>query len=219
MATSFVFIFGLVVFPFSPRPSPEDTILAMHAHKGAGESNPGWDTLATFIASLPDEDRARASSYAILDLPADVEGIAAVLLAYAAENPSATPAALLATTGARAGTSGDLALARALGRAALDLAEGSEDLQLAHVFLAQTYFKNRRDEADLARFIEHCQAAIRAGHAGTFCYERLAALYEYRGENEAAARICRRAVEVLEEAGDSRSAASFRKRLGRISRK
>ncbi len=191
----------------------------MHDPKGARETHSSWDELASFLASLPDEDRTRASYYAILDLPPDAEGIAAVLSTYAVENPSATPAALLATTGARAGASGDLALARALGRAALDLAEGSEDLQLAHVFLAQTHFKNRRDEADLAGFVEHCQAAIRAGHAGTFCYERLAALYEYRGENEAAARICRRAIEVLEAAGDSRSAASFRKRLDRISRK
>ncbi|MDP8953070.1 MAG: hypothetical protein M3N18_12710 [Actinomycetota bacterium] len=186
---------------------------------GVGETTPSWEELATFLASLPEEDRARASSYAILDLPADAEGIAAVLSAYAAENPSATPAALLATTGARAGASGDLALARTLGRAALDLAEGPEDLQLAHVFLAQTHYKNRRDEADLAGFVEHCHAAIRAGHAGTFCYERLAALYECRGENEEATRICRRAIEALEAAGDPRSAASFRKRLDRLSRK
>lgn len=179
----------------------------------------GWDELVAFLASLPEGDRARVSSYAALDLPDDTEGIATVLSAYATGNPSVTPATLLATTGALAGAGGDLALARALGSVALDLAEGPEDLQLAHVSLAQTHFRNRRDEADLAGFIEHCQAAIRAGHAGSFCYERLAALYEYRGEKEEAAKICRRAVEVLEATGDPRSAARFRKRLDRLSRK
>jgi len=191
----------------------------MRDPKGAGAPDPRWDELAAFLASLPNEERTRVSSYGALGLPADTEGIAAVLSAYAVENPSVTPAALLATTGAQAGASGDLALARALGRAALDLAEGAEDLQLAHVFLAQTHFRNRRDEADLAGFVEHCRAAIEAGHTGTFCYERLAALYEYRGEKEEAARICRRAVEILEAANDPRSAAEFRKRLDRLSRK
>ena len=178
-----------------------------------------WEELAAFLASLPDEDRARASSYGALGLPADAEGIATVLSAYAAENPSATPSALLATTGARAGTSGDLDLARTLGHAALDLAEEPEDLQLAHVSLAQTHFQNRRNEAGLAGFVEHCQAAIEAGHSGSFCYERLATLYEYRGQKQEALEICRRAVEVLEAAGDPRSAARFRKRLDRLSRK
>jgi tetratricopeptide (TPR) repeat protein len=177
-----------------------------------------WDELAAFLASLPHEDRTRVSSYAALGLPDDTEGIAAVLSTYAVENPSATPSALLATTGALAGASSDLDLACSLGRAALHFAEGTEDLQLAHVLLAQTYFRNRRNEADLAGFIEHCRAAIRAGHAGSFCYERLAVLYEYRGEREEAAEICRRAVEVLDASGDFRSAASFRKRLDRLSR-
>ena len=175
-----------------------------------------WDELATFLASLPDTDRARISSYAALGLPDDAEGIAAVLSAYATENPSATPSVLLATTGARAGTSGDLDLARTLGRAALDLAEGPEDLQLAHVSLAQTHFHNRRNEAELAAFVEHCRVAIELGHAGSFCYERLATLYEYRGEKEEAAKICHRAIEVLEATGDPRSAARFRKRLDRL---
>lgn len=178
-----------------------------------------WEELASFLASLPDEERARVSSYAALGLSADAEDIATVLSAYTAENPSVTPSALLATTGAWAGTSGDFDLARALGRAALELAEGSEDLQLAHVSLAQTHFQNRRDEADLAAFVEHCRAAIEIGHAGSFCYERLATLYEYRGEKKEAAEICRRAIEVLEVAGDPRSAARFRKRLDRLSRK
>jgi hypothetical protein len=154
-------------------------------------------------------------------LPDNEKGIAAVLSAYAAENPSTTPSVQLATTGARAGSEGDLALARVLGQAALGLAEGPEDLQTAHVShvsLAQTHSRNRSDEADLAGFVEHCRAAIRAGHAGTFCYERLAVLYEYRGEREEAAEICRRAIEALVSAGDTRSAARFRKRLDRLSR-
>ena len=179
----------------------------------------GWDELAIFLVSLPDEDRARFASYAALDLPDNERGIATVLSVYAAENPSASPSTLLATTGARAGANGDLELARTLGCAALDLAKGPEDLQLAHVSLAQTHFRNRRDEADLAAFVEHCRAGIRAGHAGTFCYERLAALYEYWGEREEALRICRRAVNVLEAAGDPRSATRFQRRLDRLSRK
>ena len=179
----------------------------------------GWEDLATFLASLPDEDRIRVSSYAALGLPEDVEGVAAVLSAYAAQNPSATPSALLATTGAQAGASGDLDLAHVLGGAALDLAEEPEDLQLAHVYLAQTHFKNRRNEADLEAFVEHCWAAIYAGHTGTFCYERLAVLYEHRGEKKEALKVCHRAVEILEAAGDLRSATRFQKRLDRLSRK
>ncbi len=159
-----------------------------------GAARSRWEELAAFLTSLSDKDRVRVSSHAALDLPDDEEGIAAVLAAYAAGSSSSTPSTLLATTGARAGASGDLDLARTLGRAALELAGGAEDLQLAHVSLAQMHFKNRRDEAELARFVEHCRAAIRAGHAGTFCYERLAVLLEYRGEREEAASICRRAV-------------------------
>ena len=139
-------------------------------------ANLSWDELATFLASLSDEDRARFSSYAAIDLPVDAEGISTVLLSYAAENLAATPSVLLATTGTRAGTSGNLVLARTLGRAALNLAEEPGDLQLAHVSLAQTHFQNRRDETDLIAFVQHCRAAIEAGHAGSFCYERLAVL-------------------------------------------
>ncbi len=188
----------------------------MSKPKGTRESS--WDALAAFLASLPDEERARVSFYAALGLPDDVQGIASVLRAYVSENPALTPSSLLAATGARMGAAGDSELARTLGRAALDLAEGPSDLQIAHASLAQTHFKNRRYEAELAAFVEHCRAAIRAGHTGTFCYERLAVLYEYRGEKEEAMEICRHAVEVLEAVGDHRSAMSFRKRLERLSR-
>lgn len=177
-----------------------------------------WDELANFLAALPEGDRARASYYAALDLTSEAGAMATVLSAHAAENPSATPSTLLATTAVRAATGGDLHLAHTLGRAALDLAEGPEELQLAHVSLAQTHFRNRRVAGELSAFVEHCRAAIEAGHAGTFCYERLAALHEYRGEKEEAAEIYRRAVEVLEAAGDRRSAERFRKRLDRLSR-
>lgn len=187
--------------------------------EGAKEPTVSWNELAAFLALLPDEDRVRVSSYTALGLPDNAEGIAAVLSAYAAENPLTTPSMLLATAGAQAGARGDLELAHSLGRAALELAEGAEDLQLAHVSLAQAYFKNRRDEANLEAFVEHCWEAIRAGHAGTFCYERLAALYEYRGEKEEAIKVCRRAVETLEAVEDFRSSARFQKRLERLVRK
>ncbi len=169
-----------------------------------------WEDLASFLAALPEEDRARFSRYAGLDLPGEPD--AAALRAYAA-----SASGLLATTGAQAGLSGDLDLARSLGTAALEFAETPQERQLAHVCLAQTHFQNRREEADLLAFEEHCRAAVELGHAGTFCYERLAALYEYRGDREEAARVCRRAVEVLETSGDARSAERFRRRLRRLS--
>ena len=178
-----------------------------------------WETLASFLAALADEDRARFSAHAALDLPegGNPEGILRTLRAYADEGRDASPSSLLATTGAQAGAAGDADLAVTLGRAALDLADTPEDLGLAHVCLAQTHFRKRRDAEDLARFVEHCRAAIAAGHAGTFCYERLAVLYEYRGEKGEAREVSRRAVEVLSAAGDDRSAARFQKRLERLS--
>ena len=78
------------------------------------------------------------------------------------------------------------------------------------------HFQNRREEADLLAFEKHCRAAVDLGHAGTFCYERLAALYEYRGDREEATKMCRRAVEVLEASGDARSAERFKRRLQRL---
>ncbi len=175
-----------------------------------------WEALASFLAALPEEDRARFSRYAALDLPeGPPEALTATLMAYAAQNLTASD--LLATTGARAAFSRDLDLARSLGAAALALAETPEERELAHVCLAQTHFQNRREEEDLLAFEEHCRAAIDLGHAGTFCYERLAALYEYRGDRKEALRVCRRAVEVLESTGDARSAERFRRRLQRLS--
>ena len=173
------------------------------------------EALASFLAALPEEDRARFSRYAALDLPEDPAALTATLMAYAAQNLTASD--LLATTGPRAALSGDLDLARSLGAAALELAETPEERELAHVCLAQAHFQNRREEEDLLAFEEHCCAAIDLGHAGTFCYERLAALYEYRGDREEAAEVCRRAVEVLEATGDARSAERFRRRLQRLS--
>jgi hypothetical protein len=169
----------------------------------------GWETLASFLSALPEEDRARFSRYAALDLPDEPEALTATLRAYAAENPAATASGLLATTGAQAGFSRDLDLARSLGAAALEFAESPQERQLAHVCLAQAHFQNRREEEDLLAFEEHCRAAIDLGHAGTFCYER--------GDWEEAAKVCRRAVEVLEVAGDARSAERFRRRLRRLS--
>ena len=174
-----------------------------------------WEALASFLAALPEEDRARFSRYAVLDLPEDPGALTAALRAHAAQNPTASD--LLATTGIRAALSRDLDLARSLGAAALELAETPQERELAHVCLAQAHFQNRREEEDLLAFEEHCRAAIDLGHAGTFCYERLAALYEYRGDREEAAEVCRRAVGALEAAGDARSAERFRRRLQRLS--
>ncbi len=143
-----------------------------------------WEALASFLAALPEGDRARFSRYAALDLPEDRAALTA------AQNLTASD--LLATTGTRAALSRDLDLARSLGAAALELAETPEERELAHVCLAQAHFQNRREEEDLLAFEEHCRAAIDLGHAGTFCYERLAALYEYRGDREEAAEVCRR---------------------------
>ena len=178
-----------------------------------------WENLASFLAALGDEDRERFSTYAALDLPdGDTENILRTLRAYAHIDRGTSPSSLLATTGAQAGAAGEMDLAVTLGRAALDLAQTPEDLGLAHVCLAQTYFRRRGDTENLARFVEHCKEAIAAGHAGTFCYERLAVLYEYRGEKGEAAEVCRLAVEALSAAGDDRSAARFRKRLERLSK-
>jgi hypothetical protein len=174
-----------------------------------------WEALASFLIALPEEDRARFSRYAALDLPEDPAALTAKLRAYAAQNLTASD--LLATTGTRAALSRDLDLARSLGAAALELAETPEERELAHVCLAQAHFQNRREEEDLLAFEEHCRAAIDLGHAGTFCYERLAVLYEYRGNREEAAEVCRRAVEALEAAEDARSAERFRRRLQRLS--
>lgn len=178
-----------------------------------------WKALAAYLAALSPEDRDRFSHYAALDLPEREEAVEETLRRYAAENPDATPSGLLATTGAHAGFAREMEFARSAGLAALELAETREELQLAHVCLAQTYFQTRRDAQSLEAFVEHCRAAMDLGHTGTFCYERLATLYEYRGDLKEAARVCRRAVEVLEDAGDASSAGKFRRRLERLAGK
>ena len=177
----------------------------------------GWEDLARYLAGLPEKDRTRFSRYAGLELSGDEDAAVRTLRIYAAENPSVTPSGLLATTGAQAGFARESGFARRMGSAGLEFAATDEERQLAHVSLAQTHFQNRRDVEELRRFEEHCRAAVDLGHAGTFCYERLAALYEYRGNLEEAIRICRRAVEALEAAGDHRSALKLRKRLERLS--
>lgn len=184
-----------------------------------GQKNVGWSELAGYLSSLVGEDRERFSRYAGLDLPSspgDEEAVSRVLESYATSNPADTPAGLLATTGAQAGFAGDAAFALRLGRASLELAVTDEDRALAHVSLAQTHFQGRRDEEELALFEHHCRAAIEDGHSGTFCYERLATLYEYRGWLDEAESVCRRAIEVLGRE-DPRSVGKFQERLQRIS--
>lgn len=179
-----------------------------------------WRELAASLATWPDGDLSRLARYANLDLSGgDPESIVAMLRSYVASNPEATPSALLATTGSHAAFGGDMDLARRLGTAALDLAENDADRQLAHVCLAQAHFQNRREEAELEAFVGHCRAAMDLGHAGTFCYERLATLYEYRRDVEEARNVCLRAVDVLDAAGDRRSAERFQKRLDRLAEK
>ena len=175
-----------------------------------------WRELAGFLASLPDEERDRFSRYAALDLPSHEEGIAEALLVYSHNSPDDTPAGLLATTGAQAGVPGERELARRLGQAALEMSDTADERALAHVSLAQMHFQHRREEEELALFEQHCRAAVEEGHSGTFCYERLATLYEYRGWLDEAESICRRAVEVLSRE-DPRSVDKFQKRLDRIS--
>ncbi|MEW6638191.1 MAG: hypothetical protein AB1425_15400 [Actinomycetota bacterium] len=176
-----------------------------------------WEDLAGYLAGLSGEDRDGFSRHAALDIPEQENAVCGTLRAYAAGDPAATPSVLLAATAMRAAHSRDLDLARRLGAAALEFSETVEERQLAHVALAQAHFQNRRDEEELSRFEEHCLAAVELGHAGTFCYERLAALYEFRGQREEAARISRRAAEVLRAAGDERAAARFERRLRRLS--
>lgn len=183
-----------------------------------GQNHGGWSELAGYLSSLGGEDRERFSRYTGLDLPPsseDEEAVSKVLKSYATSNPSDTPAGLLATTGAQAGFAGDAAFALRLGRASLELADTGGDLALAHVSLAQTHFQGRRDEEELALFEHHCRAAIAEGHSGTFCYERLATLYEYRGWLDEAESVCRRAVEILGRE-DPRSVSKFQKRLDRL---
>ncbi len=176
----------------------------------------GWDGLAAWLSTLAREDLDFFSRYASLDVSGGPEDISRTLQIHAARSPKATPSVLLATTGSQAAFARDLDFAREMGMAALNVAGTPEEEQLAHVCLAQAYFQNRRDEESLAAFVEHCRAAIDLGHAGTFCYERLATLYEYRGDLEEAARVSSRAVEALGAAGDNRSAARFQKRLDRL---
>lgn len=175
-----------------------------------------WDDLTEYLAALPHEDLDRFSRQAALGLHPNRESVAATLRAYADENSDATPSGFLASTASQAGFAGEEDFARRMGNAALEFAGTDEERQLAHVSLAQIHFRNRREEEELAAFERHCRAAVELGHAGTFCYERLATLYEYRGEIEDAISVCRRAVEALGGVGDHRSAERFWGRLERL---
>ncbi|HEX2728938.1 MAG TPA: hypothetical protein VHM16_04235 [Rubrobacteraceae bacterium] len=177
----------------------------------------GWADLEVLISNLSPDDRALLSRYTALDLSAGPDAVAATLRAFAQRSPDSTPSVLLATAGAHAAQAGEEDFARRIGGAALDIAATSEERRIAHVCLAQTHFRRRRDGAELEAFIAHCRAAVDLGHTGTFCYERLAVLYEYRGDLDGAIEICRRAVNALSGAGDDRSAGRFKRRLARLS--
>jgi hypothetical protein len=138
--------------------------------KGTGRAaNLNWDGLATFLVSLSNEGRARFSCYTAVNLPAGVEGISAVLSAYAAENPTATPSTLLATTGAWAGTSGDLVLARPY-----LMSCGSRPRRRARRPSACSRLARADPSSELSQrggshgFVRHCRAAIEDGHARSF---------------------------------------------------
>ena len=164
------------------------------------------------LDSLSPEERELAVHYAGFDL------WSGELEAFRRER-GISESEMLATTASQAAFGGDEGLARRLGEAALGLSATDAERQLAHVSLAQLHYRNRRDSQELKSFERHCLQAIELGHAGTFCYERLAVLYEYRGEVEEAKSICERAIEVLEGAGDARSARRFRERLGRLKKR
>ncbi|CAN5511538.1 hypothetical protein BH20ACT10_BH20ACT10_13110 [soil metagenome] len=177
-----------------------------------------WSDAALLLASLSDEGRdafSRHSGIALPDDPEDPEGIEAALASHASEN-GGTPAELFASTGAMAGATRDTEFAVSIGEAALEMSETPDERQLAHVCLAQTHFRNRKEEKHLASFEAHCSEAIELGAAGTFCYERLATLYEYRKEYGRAAEVSRRAVDAL---ADGRSVERFRGRLARLGEK
>lgn len=179
----------------------------------------GWADLEALISTLPPDDRGLLGRFTALDLPEDPDAVASALRAYARQSPDSAPSVLLAAAGAQAAQAGKEDFARRIGGAALDLAASSEERRIAHVCLAQTHFRRRREAAELDAFIAHCRAAVDLGHPGTFCYERLAVLYEYRGDLDGAVEICRRAVEALSGAGDARSAGRFQSRLDRLSAK
>ncbi|WP_273841553.1 hypothetical protein [Rubrobacter calidifluminis] len=176
-----------------------------------------WEDLAGYVASLPPEEQASFSRHAGMDLTGGQEAAARTLRAYAAGNPGVSPSSFLSSVCSQAAFACDTGMARRAGEAALQLAQSGEDRQLAHVALAQLHFQNRRDKGELDAFERHCLEAVRLGHAGTFCYERLTTLYEYRGQTGKAREICSRAIEVLEGAGDTSSADRFRRRLERFS--
>src|SRR5215216_2274601 len=84
-------------FALGPDPRMEETPVG------------SWEDLATLLATLPGEDRALFSRYAAVEVPEEPPAVSATLRTYAAQNPAATASGLLATTGARAGSEGDLA--------------------------------------------------------------------------------------------------------------
>ncbi|WP_119068973.1 hypothetical protein [Rubrobacter indicoceani] len=181
-----------------------------------GQISEGWRDLAHYLSALAAGERESVSAQTGWRLSEDPEETLRMLAATldlldgAASDFAALAGVRLALEG------GDRGLATKLGEVAVQLAGSVGERQLAHACLAQSAFRFRKDPESLAAFERHCEAAIALEHAGTFCYERLAVLYEYRGETESAVEVCEKAAAALSASGDGRSAERFRKKAQAI---
>lgn len=177
-----------------------------------------WRDLIAHLSALDAEDRETLSRHTGTAISEDPDATEKALRGSGTTDGS--PAEFIALVGLRVGLEdADRGLATRLGGVSVQLSVSVGERQLAHACLAQTAFKFRKDPRSLAVFEEHCSEAMALGHAGTFCYERLSVLYEYRGEVGRAIEVCRRAEAALSGAGDTRSAGRFREKAESIGRR
>lgn len=106
----------------------------------------------------------------------------------------------------------------------LALAEHAKDsvfLGLAHVSLAEMYFKRRSGSGMLEKCNDHCWKAIEAGHSTGWAYERLAINYEKEGNINEAIGVCELAIntEGVPSPRSYLTEADFKKRLERLKKK
>lgn len=106
----------------------------------------------------------------------------------------------------------------------LALAEHAKDpiyLGLAHVSLAEMYFKRRSEPGLLEKCNDHCWKAIEAGHSTGWAYERLAINYEKEGNIQTAIEVCELVLntEGVPSPRSYLSKTDFEKRLGRLKKK